>query len=296
MNEEVYNDSSSLELPVEALDNQSPDPANSSSNNGKKRQLPKYVIIAIIILFLLALILGGFLLSRGKSTTKTTGTSITINTQSLDNGTLNTLTAKTGTDQPKQQLTISPDTLFINNVDVQQSVTVGTDLSVGDDLFVKGKSTLQGAVGINSNLSVNGALSVGGNLTAGGLSVGNLSATSINLSSNLTIGGHIIPSGTEPSSRTSVAAGGGSISISGNDTSGTITLHTGGSPLPTGELAIITFRAKFSATPKVQLTPVNPAASALDYYVTRSTTFFTLNSSSPTAPGTEYVFDYFVTQ
>lgn len=296
MNETLYTDGSSLELSGESLDEQnSNSPVQQTRGNGKSH-LKKYLVILIVVLIALALLAVGLLIGHQKATTKTTETKVTVNTQSLDNGTLNTLTTKGSPDKTKQQLTISPDTLFINNVEVQQSVTVDKGLSVGDNLAVSGTTTLQGAVGINSSLAVRGGLSVGGSVTAGSLGVGSISATSLSLSGDLTIGGHIIPSGTAPSVKPSVADGGGTVVISGNDTAGTVTITTGGGASLAGELAIITFHSKFSSTPKVQLTPINPAASALNYYATRAVSFFSINTSSAVAPNTEYVFDYLVTQ
>jgi len=84
--------------------------------------------------------------------------------------------------------------------------------------------------------------------------------------------------------------------VSGNDTAGTIVINVGGGSVASGELAIITFNKLFNATPKVQLTPINTSASNLNYYATRSASFFTINTSTAPTNGTSYVFDYFVTQ
>lgn len=224
-----------------------------------------------------------------------------INTQSLDNGTLNELTGQAD-GLVKQQLTISPDTIFKNSVTVQGPATVENDLTV------RGKTVLQGSTSVESDLSVNRSLTVVGNtslasnlnvngqISAASLTVGSLTISSINLSSNLNFAGHLIPNGPAPAPRASTAAGGGSVTVSGNDTSGTIVINTGNSFMTPGELAIVTFQTPFNTTPKVQLTPVNDAASALNYYATRSATFFTISSSSAASQNRQYVFDYLVTQ
>lgn len=253
------------------------------------------IVIVVAVILLSGLI---FYILRHNTTKKVLPPNIvTINTQSLDNGTLNKLIVQAGPDnQTKQQLTISPDTIFKSDVEVQGSEKVGKDLDVGGNLNVKGTTTLQSATTINNNLAVRGSLSVGGVLSAPSLSIGTLNTTTINASGSVKFGGHLVPSGATPQAKPSVATSGGSIIIDGNDTAGTVTINMGGGTLFAGELVIVTFREKYSGTPKVQLTPVTSDASKLDYYVTRSPSFFTINTSSTPTSGASYVFDYLVTQ
>ena len=254
------------------------------------------VVVLAVILFLL-LVGVTIIIVVKKEVKKEKPTPVTINTQTLDNGTLNKLTAQAGpADQTKQQLTISPDTLFKNTVEVQGTLKTDKDLEVGGTLTVHGNTTLQGAVGINSNLSVKGSMSVAGTLSAPALNVGTLGVTNLNLAGNLNFGGHLVPSGSRPAIKTSVAASGGTVTIDGNDTAGTITINIGSGGVIAGEMAIITFNKPFSLTPKVQLTPINSAASSLNYYATRTASFFTVDTSSIPANGASYVFDYLVTQ
>lgn len=263
----------------------------------QKSSMPKRVIIIVTAIAVLALITFLAISALKKPAAKPTPpTPIVINTQSLDNGTLNKLTTQAGSSPVKQQLTITPDTIFKNNVQVQGSLKTDKDLDVGGNLAIKGTTTLQGAVGINSNLAVSGSLSVGGVLSAASLNVGSLGVSTINISGSLNFGGHLVPGGATPASKPSVAASGGSVSISGNDTAGTITINIGNGSLLAGELAIISFRTAFATTPKVQLTPINSTASTLNYYATRSPTFFTVDSSSVPETGASYVFDYLITQ
>ena len=261
-----------------------------------KPKLPKYTLVIIVIVVGIGLIAAAAIFLTNKPTEKVAPTPIIINTQSLDNGTLNKLTAQAGPNATKQQLTITPDTLFKNNVEVQAGLNVGKDFTGGGNLNIRGTTTLQGAVGINSNLAVRGALSVGGALSAASLNVGSLAVTTVNASGSLNFGGHLIPSGTTPSIKASVAASGGTVAISGNDTAGTVTIVVGNDSLLAGEMAIISFHAPFATTPKVQLTPITSAASVLNYYATRSTTFFTIETSTTPTVGASYVFDYLVTQ
>lgn len=255
------------------------------------RKLRRRLLVALLVIIVLVGA-GSAIAMLNKSNRQ--GPTVVINTQSLDNGTLNQLTPKND-GQVKQQLTITPDTLFKNSVSVQGSTELIKELTVG------GKATIQSDANILGNLNVGKSLSVGSNLTVNGLitaaslNVGSLTLSSINLSSNLVFGGHLVPSGNAPAVRASAASGAGTVKIDGNDTAGTITITTGGGSLIAGELAVITFKTAFTGTPKVQLTPLNAAASGLNYYATHTSTFFTVNTSNAPASGV-YIFDYLVTQ
>jgi hypothetical protein len=278
------------------LDYQATQPTGPAQPSLWKPKLPKYTLVIIVIVIVVALIAAGAIILLKRPAAKAPPTQVTINTQSLDNGTLNKLTAQAGPNKTQQQLTITPDTLFKNSVLVQGALKAEKDLDVGGNLNVHGTTTLQGAVGINSNLAVRGALSVGGALSAASLNVGSLAVTTVNASGNLNFGGHLVPTGTTPDVKASVGASGGSATVSGNDTAGTITINIGAGTLIAGEMAIISFHTPFATTPKVQLTPITSSASSLNYYATRSATFFTIDTSSTPTSGASYVFDYLVTQ
>lgn len=295
-------DYASLEVAEEdAPKRQTPKTQKPRRNKITRTKLLKAGAAAIIALILLAGLTLVILAARKRET------SITINTQSLDNGTLNQLTDATG-GEARQQLTISPETLFKENVIIQGSAEVQQDLTVNNTLTVKGLTELQGAVTVEeaatlrSGLTVGGSAAIGGNLsvtgsiTAASISVGSISISTVNVAGDVSFGGHLIPNGAAPSARPSVAASGGNVTVSGNDTAGTIVINVGSGATLSGELAIITFNKAFNATPKVQLTPINTAASSLNYYATRSAGFFTINTSNTPTNGAIYVFDYLVTQ
>lgn len=275
-----------------------PTPQNTPSEEHESH-LPKYAlaILAVMVLLVATAVIAATV--ARKTAKKATPTPVTINTQSLDNGTLTKLTTKaaaSGGGQVTQQLTVTPDTLYKGVVDIQGSIKAQKSFELGGNLDVKGSSIMQGAVSINNNLAVHGALSVGGALSAASISVDSLNISTIKVSGNLAFGGHILPSGAQPSAKASNASGGGTISISGNDTAGTITINVGNGTLFAGELAAITFRTPFATTPKVQLTPVNSEASNMHYFVTRTTSFMTIETSTVASAGATYVFDYLVTQ
>lgn len=260
----------------------------------------RLVVLSLLALFLIA----GIILGITSITTKKTNKTIVINTQSLGNGTLNKITSQiNGKGATSTQLTISLNTLFENNVSVQGTLNNNGDLNVGGNFSVKGTSSLLGSLSTNGNLAVKGSGNIAGNLSVSGLisatslSVGSITISTINLSGDMNISGHIIPAGPSPAVAASTAASGGTVSISGNDTAGTVTIVEGnaGNKLA-GELAIITFHKPFATTPKVQLTPVNAASAQLNYYVSQSPTFFTIECASVPVSGATYTFNYLVTQ
>lgn len=280
-------ESSSLEVVEEnAPKNKKPsqDPLSKKRKGSSRKRL---IIRSIVVLIILAIAVAVGLMLRERL--KGSGPStVTINTQSLDNGTLNQLTTTTGDN--KQQLTIFPDTLFKNNVEVQRSTNLQSDLTV------EGQTRLKGPVTMQQGLSVGGNLTVTGSISGASLSVGNLTISTVSVSSDVAFGGHLVPNGGIPAVKASLAASGGSVNISGNDTAGTIIINIGGGALQSGELAIITFNKPFNTTPKVQLTPITLSGSNLRYYATRSALFFTINTGNAPTADTSYGFDYFVTQ
>lgn len=297
-----YRDSleSSLESPddltvVHQPSSTTPMPQDSTPISSPRFKKPgkRTLVTTAIVLLAIALLFG---VAQLRPDQKPAPTPITIQTQSLDVGTLNRLKTETGAEDTKETLIITPDSIFQNTLVVQKAVTTEDDLTVGGRLTVRGTTTLQQAVTINSNLAIRGNLSIGGALSAPALNIGTLNSTDIKAGGNVEFGGHLIPSGGVPTARASVAAGGGNVTVSGSDTAGTVTITMGNSPIGPGELAIITFRTRFSTTVKVQLTPVNGAAANLNYYTSRNAGFFTIETASPPAAGASYVFDYLVTQ
>ncbi|MDB5169558.1 MAG: hypothetical protein JWO41_914 [Candidatus Saccharibacteria bacterium] len=215
---------------------------------------------------------------------KKTPTNIVINTQTLSAGTLQKIEKQNAGSSTNEQLTISASTLFQNNVDVQGETSLAKNVQLGGNLSVAGNTTIDG------NLSVSGLL------TATSLGVGSINAKTIKLSGDLSIGGHILPTGSRPTIAASVASAGGTVNIDGTDTSGTITISSGDGTQHAGEMAIITYSTAFATNSRVQLTPVNAASAALNYYVSQSTKFFTVQTGTTPAAGETYIFNYFITQ
>ena len=210
-----------------------------------------------------------------------------------------------------QTLTVEANAIFNgkvlikDNLDVAGSINVGgpltlpgitvagtsafEDVEVNNNLSILGNASIQGTLTVNDNTNISGNLSVGGEISAT-----SITADSIEFSGDLEISRHIDSGGPTPGAASGGAVGaGGTISISGNDIAGTVTINTGGSP-STGILATMNFVNAYTGTPRVVISPSNAAASTLDYYSSRSTTGFSIRTSNAPASSTTYVFDYII--
>ena len=131
-------------------------------------------------------------------------------------------------------------------------------------------------------------------------SAGNLSVVNATVNGTLTVNGHVITGNTSGTTSIAVAAGAGTgatASISGNDTSGVITVNTG-TGTAAGNLATITFASSYGSAPKVLLTPKDvPAASTYpQFQYTSGTSTFTLMSYNALTVSKTYTFSYFIAQ
>jgi hypothetical protein len=215
------------------------------------------------------------------------------------------------------QLTIDPNSRFNGSVTVGNDVSVGgqlklngvfsapsanlSKLQAGDTaidklnvLNVTGTSRLQGPVILSQLLTVNNNLNVAGNLAVGGtLSTRTFEALSIVADNGLTVGGHIATRGSAPGVGPGGAVGAnGTVSISGNDQSGTVAVNAG-TGAGGGIVAQISFRAAYSSTPHLSVTPIGLAVPNM--YVNRTAYGFSIGVSGALAPG-GYAFDYIVVQ
>jgi hypothetical protein len=121
------------------------------------------------------------------------------------------------------------------------------------------------------------------------------------LSAAMTSTGHLVVAG---SATPTIAAGTAActtptVSVSGSDTAGLITVTTGTGCSTSGKLATLTFGNAFGAAPNVVVTPATATAAALQSYVdssTTSTTKFDLNSGTTPTASTTYRWYYHVIQ
>ncbi|MEO5691352.1 MAG: hypothetical protein ABIQ64_04150 [Candidatus Saccharimonadales bacterium] len=188
--------------------------------------------------------------------------------------------------------TLQAGTVTLGQFNASGDGTVGT-LNARNDLNIAGTTRLQGPVNVAQLLSVNNNLNVAGNVAIGGsLSVRTFQASSLTSDTTLTIGGHVITRGSAPS----VGAGGGvgsngTVSISGNDASGTVAVNTGVGA-GNGIVAQVSFRQAYATTPHVVVTPIGIG---VKFYVNRNPSGFTIGVSEALPPG-GFAFDYIVMQ
>lgn len=210
---------------------------------------------------------------------------------------------------PKQVLSVESNAIFAGKVLIRDSLEVAGQIKVGgplnlpgisvsgasifdqvqvNNLQIAGNATVQGQLNVQSSASISGGLTVGGTLTAARL---NIEVLSIN--QDLQLSRHIDAGGANPGKADGSALGaGGTASVSGTDTAGTVNINTGGGTVA-GCFVTITFVQKFNS-PHVVVTPIGSAAGSLNYYINRSTTNFSICTNNAAPVGQNFAFDYIV--
>lgn len=202
---------------------------------------------------------------------------------------------------------IEGQTLMRGNLNVAGNFQTGGTIQ-GPSLTISGQSNL-GSAQINS-LQVANSVAIQGNTTLRDLSVagsstfsGAITASQISVSklvlsgnASLEIPNHISFTGPSPSRTINggVLGAGGSASVSGSDTTGTVNINTGNGP-SAGCFIRINFNQRFSNQPHVIISPINEAAGRTQYYVDRDNAGFSVCTSSPAPANQAFAFDYFVT-
>lgn len=246
-----------------------------------------------------------------KTRTPTT-TSNTISSQSLDQKALEQIAnSDASVGDPKQVLNIQSNAVFAGKVLVREDLDVAGKLNIGNSLSLAGVTVSGNSkfdqVQVSKDLSVSGSTSLQGQLTvqnglqvsgsgnfSGSLSAPQIATTSLQLNGDLKLTHHIIAGGAIPSRSVGSAVGsGGSASVSGSDTTGTIHVGTGSST-GAGCFVTVSFTHPFSSTPHVIVTPVGSSAASLNYYVNRSTSSFSLCTTNSAGNGKSFAFDYIV--
>lgn len=274
-----------------------------------KRLLGKvnvYLLLFIVVMIVMGIVFAiAFLAGHSSPSNK-------VKTQTLTSDTLKQLANSDVTvGQPKQVLNVQSNAVFAGKVLVRDSLEVAGTIQVGGilnvpginvsgnsvldqaqinkTLTVGGDAGVQGQLAVQKGLAVTGSGTFGGNITAPQLSVNVLQ-----LNGDLNLTHHITAGGATPSrSNGSALGGGGSASISGSDTAGTINVNTGGGA-SAGCFISVTFAQKFNATPHVLVTPIGASAGAIGYYVNRSITGFSVCAADTPPSGASFAFDYFV--
>lgn len=273
------------------------------------RKVNVYLLIFIIIL----VVVGIFTYVSYLNSQKPPETA-TIDSQSLTNDALKQLAnTDASVGNASQTLTIqgsaviAGQTLMRGNLNVAGNFQVGgsvqaptitisgaTNLGAtqANSLQVATNTALQGATTMR-DVTVAGAASFGGTVTASQITV-----TRLILSGNATleVPNHISFTGSTPGrvANNGVLGNGGTSSVSGSDTAGTINVSSGNNPTA-GCFIRINFAQTFPRTPHVIVSPVGSAAGQMQFYTDRNTGGFSVCSANTPVANQTFAFDYFVT-
>ncbi len=277
---------------------------------GRFRRLrQRFNIYLLLFGFVLAVAIIIILVAYLESRQSTTGN---VPTQNLSQSTLQQLANSNATVGSNQSvLNVESSAVFAGQVLVRQNLEVAGNLQIGgtvalSNITVNGTSQF-GQVNVNKNLAVAGDTAIQGAATiskslqvsgsgtfSGTLSAPQVTTSTLQLNGDLVLTHHISAGGSTPSRSNGPALGsGGTSSVSGSDTAGSITINTGGSPAA-GCFITVTFASAYGATPHVLVTPIGSAAAGLNYYVNRSTTSFSVCDASVPPAGSSFGFDYFI--
>ena len=262
-----------------------------------------------LILFIFIIVLAAGIVMIGIQKNKKAATPTTVNTQTLSADELKKITeSEQKVGDPKSTLSIESNAIFSGKVLIRDSLDVAGTIKVGGTLSlpginVSGESTFDQVkannLTITGNTAIQGQLSIQKGLTSsGGASFGGpvsaplLTVQSLQISGDLQITRHIDAGGGTPGKIDGSALGsGGTVSVSGTDTAGTITINTGGGP-GAGCFVTVNFTQKFSGNPHVVVSPVGSGASSLQYYVNRNNSNFSLCTANAPGAGQSFSFDY----
>lgn len=283
----------------------------------KKRKAPSVKGLAgkfniYLLLFMLIIVIAGIVTfisyqQNKKSADKANQTITTTPLSEEDLEKLRQTDVKVG--DPKQILSVESNAIFAGKVLIRDSLEVAGQIKVGgplnlpgisvsgtsifdqvqiSNLQISGSATIQGQLNVQSGLNVTGNLTVGGTISAGKLNIENLA-----VSRDLQLARHIDAGGGTPGISGGGALGaGGTTSLSGTDTAGTININTGGGTVA-GCFASVTFTQAFNS-PHVVVTPVGSGAGSLNFYINRSGSGFSICTNSAAPAGQNFAFDYVV--
>lgn len=246
------------------------------------------IIISLIIVFVVI-----------QSSNKQAAEEQKITTQELTQEAIDSLTSNEATvGDPKQLLSVESNAVFAGKVLIRDGLDVAGPIKVGGDLnlpgiTVSGKSAFDevqvNTLSIAGDASVQGILTVQKNLTVNGqgsfsgpISAPSLTVDALSLSGDIQFGRHIDAGGGTPSVSAGSVGSGGTVSISGTDTAGTVTVNAG-SGAGNGVIATVTFTNAFNGNPHVVFTPVttqgNIFNTATFFIQSRNSTSFNIASN-----------------
>lgn len=322
-NKEIKPDNASIDTTsTDALSGASSATTDASvqSEQPKKRggmpgPLKKFSHRFNIYLLFFALVLvaaGAILVITALASRSSTDDPSAINSQNLSSETLRQLSNTDATvGDPKQILNVQSNAVFAGKVLVRDSLDVAGTINVGGalslpgitvsgesnfdslnvsrSLAIGGDASIQGQLNIRRNIAVSGGGTFGGNITAPQIATSNLQ-----LLGDLVLTRHIVAGGATPGrSIGGAVGGGGTASVSGSDTAGSVNINTGAVPVA-GCFVTINFSANYNSTPRILITPVGSGAGSVNYYVNRSSSNFSICSANVPPANASFGFDYFV--
>jgi len=291
-------------------------PENTPSVKTNKFDFQAYVrslvnkVNVYLLLFVFILIIAGVIAVVAIQSSKNQATKDQTATQKL---TADALKSLEGSDvkvgDPKQLLSIESNAVFAGKVLIRDSLDVAGAIKVGGALSLPG-ITVSGtsqfdqvqlnSLSISGNASIQGQLSVQKSLTvassgsfSGTLSAPIISTDKLILNQDLQLNRHIAAGGATPNVASGGAVGGGgTVSINGSDTAGTVTINAGGGA-SAGIVAAITFAVKFTGNPHSVITPIcSGPCNYGAYIINRTASGFSIGVSSAISGSVS--FDYIV--
>lgn len=262
-----------------------------------------------LVLFIFIVVLAAGIVLIGIQRNKKAAAPTTVNTQTLSAEDLKKIAeSEQKVGDPKSTLSIESNAIFSGKVLIRDSLDVAGTIKVGgalslpgisvsgessfdqikaNNLTITGNTAIQGQLTIQKGLTSSGGASFGGPISAPTLTV-----QSLQISGDLQITRHIDAGGGTPGKVDGSALGsGGTVSVSGSDTAGTITVNTGGGP-GAGCFVTVNFTQKFSGNPHVVVSPVGSGAASLQYYINRNSSNFSLCTANAPGGGQSFSFDY----
>ncbi|HUD07244.1 MAG TPA: hypothetical protein VMR34_05135 [Candidatus Saccharimonadales bacterium] len=261
------------------------------------RRLDIYILIFALIL-MVGLITTVLAIQRNQSSKKTGN----IASQNLNQSTLSQLNSNdTNVGGTQQTLDVQSDTIFNGTVLVKNSLNVAGQLKIGGSLNLPG-ITVAGTTDLDqvsaNSLVINGAETIKGTLTVNGgasfggsVSVPQLDVSNLQLTGDIVITHHITVASGLPVDSGSGLGSGGTTTITGGDTAGTVNINTG-SGSGSGCMSNITFSQSYATVPHVVISPASYDAASTSYYVSASKTGFSVCFSSGPGDGKSMAFAY----
>lgn len=313
-------DSNSLEAKVGA-DNQ-PEPVADAAHQKKSSGGPVSILkgfankLNIYLLLFIFIIVVGVIIFFVVFNASQTPETVPLETQELTQEALDELVGSDAVvGDPKQVLTVESSAVFTGKVlirdglDVAGPIKVGGSLSLpgitvsGNSAFddvtintlnIAGDATVAGQLSVQEGLSVTGPVTFSGTFSAASFAI-----QTLQVDGDITLNRHIDAGGPTPGVSGGGAVGsGGTVTVSGTDTAGTVSVNVG-SGAGAGVLASITFGNAFSGTAHVVITPVATQGSSIIttdtifYLSNRTSTGFSIATSNALPPGS-VAFDYIV--